>query len=217
MSNFPTKFVERVEVLEPGIGKAGNEALARLREKGFSVGIGLTEYYAGAIGVMGYQPSIREYCPRDSSETRFATVASTEQWLKKNGGRGAFLLLQGENRNASAEGYAWAGYEPHVLLPKHEITSAYRIGERAQGQGLAKDFFQVVVSGTNTLYLDNEQVGLETWQSNKAAGIYPKIGFELINKAKEEELRPTLDPEAVDGMVTDLRLYMGYSSELLAA
>ncbi len=216
MALFPTGFVERVETLDVGIGQRGDAALARIREKGFTIAIGLTEYYAGAIGVMGYQGHIREYCPKDSTESRFGTLASTEKWLQKGGGRGMFLLLRGEGNEAQLEGYGWTGVEACDELPDHPITSAYRIGERGQGQGLGKDFIQVVVSGTNALYAPNEGIGLETWRSNRAAEMYPKVGFVALAEAPEDELRPTLQPGAIGGKVLDRRLYMGYPSELLA-
>jgi hypothetical protein len=216
MASFPTGFTEHAETLDGGIGELGDAALARIREKGFIVAVGLTEYFAGAVGVMGYQSHIREYCPKDATESRFGTWQSTETWLQKGGGRGMFLLLRGDGNNAQLEGYGWTGVEPCDKLPDHPITSAYRIGERGQGRGLGKDFVQVVVSGTNTLYAPGEGIGLETWKSNHAASMYPKVGFVLLAEGAEDELRPTLNPDAVDGMVLDRRLYMGYPSELLA-
>lgn len=216
MAHFPTGFTERIETLDGGIGQRGDASLASMQEKGFSVATGLTEYYAGAVGVMGYQKHIREYCPKDATESRFGTLASTAKWLQKGGGRGMFLLLRGEGDNAQLEGYGWTGVEVCSELPDHPITSAYRIGERGQGNGLGKDFVQVVVSGTNALYAPNEGIGLETWRSNLAARMYPKVGFVPLAEAPEDELRPTLQPDAIGGKVLDRRLYMGYPSELLA-
>lgn len=215
MASFPTGFAERTEVLESGIGKRGDAALARMRGKGFFVATGLTEYFAGAVGLMGYQSHIREYCPKDATESRFGTLESTRKWLQKGGGRGMFLLLRGEVNNAQLEGYGWTGVEPCVELPDHPITSAYRIGARAQGKGLAKDFVQAVVSVTNALYAPGEGIGLETWRSNHAARLYPKVGFVALAEAADDELRPTLSPHAIFGEVLDRRLYMGYPTELL--
>ena len=217
MASFPTCFARRTETLGGDIGDRGDAALKRLREKGFTIATGLTEYFAGAVGVMGYQASIREYCPKDSTESRFGTLQSTEKWLQKGGGRGMFLLLRGEGRSAQLEGYGWTGVEPCDELPDHPVTSAYRIGERVQGQGLGKDFVQVVVSGTNTLYAPGKGIGLETWKSNRAAAMYPKVGFIALAEAPEDELRPTLQAGAADGKVLDRRLYMGYPSELLTS
>lgn len=212
---FPSSFAEQAEILSGDIGERGNASLSRLREKGFKVATGLTEYFAGAIGVMGYQRSIREYCPKDITEARFSTLASTEMWLRKNGGRAVFTLLHGEDKNAQLEGYGWTGMEPRAELAEYPITSAYRIGERSQGKGLGKDFVQVVISGTNKLFAPEEGIGLETWKSNPAASLYPKVGFELIGEAADDELRPTLSPDVANGKVLDRRLYMGYPPELL--
>lgn len=212
-SKFPTTFAERVEVLKGGIGERGDAALAHLQERGFQVAVGLTEYFAGAVGVMGYQRAIREYCPKDSTSKRFGTLSATEQWLQKGGGRGMFLLLSGEGGAAQLEGYGWTGQEPCDKLPQHPITSAYRIGERSQGQGLGKSFVQVIVSGTEALYAPGEGIGLETWESNHAASMYPKLGFVLLAQGPEGELRPTIDPDIAGGKVPDRRLYMGYNGE----
>ncbi len=215
MASFPTGFAESVETLEGVLGQRGDAALIRLWEKGFTVATGLTEYFAGAVGLMGYQEHIREYCPKDATESRFGSLQSTQKWLQKGGGRGMFLLLRGQGNGAQLEGYGWTGVEPCDELPDHPITSAYRIGERGRGQRLGKDFIQVVVSGTNTLYAPGEGIGLETWRSNRAAGIYPRVGFILLAEAPDDELRPTLKPGTPDGKVMDRRLYMGYPSELL--
>lgn len=216
MSSFPNKLSDEVIFLEHGIGERGDAALERLHEKGFSVGVGLSEYYAGAIGVMGYQRHIREYCPKDATEARFGSLASTEKWLQKGGGRAAFLLIRGTLNGSPLEGYGWTGVEACDQLPNHPITSAYRIGERGQGQGLAKDFVQTVVSGTTYIYAEGRGIGLETWRSNVAASLYPKVGFMPLSEAPTDELRPTLDPLATEGKVPDRRLFMGYPSELLA-
>jgi len=211
MASFPTGFVNRVEILEPGIGERGDAALTRLHEKGYAIGLGMTEYYAGAVGVMGYQRSIREYCPKDCTEKRFGTLSSTEKWLKKNGGRAPFLLLKDGQRLAA---YGWSGVEPCDELPDNPITTAYRVSEEFQGKGLGKDFTQVVVSGTRALYAPEEGIGLETWKSNHAAGMYEKVGFTLVHQG-ESEYRPTLDPAALNGKVLDQRLYMSYPDALL--
>ncbi len=216
MANFPTTFTDSPEILRGGIGVRGDRSLQRLEERGLYVAAGLSEYYAGAVGVMGSQPHIREYCPKDATNKRFGTLTSIEEWLQKGGGRGMFLLLEGAVRGATLAGYSWTGPGPCDELPDHPITSAYRIGERAQGKRLSGDFVQVVVSATNALYAPNEGIGLETWQSNKAASLYPKIGFELVTQAPEPEMRPSLREDAVDGKVEDLRLYMGYPGDLLA-
>jgi hypothetical protein len=218
MAHFPTAFTESIQPLTPSIGERGNEALARLQEKGYIVATGLTPYFAGAISIMGQQPHIREYCPKDPTPKRFGTQESTANWLQKNGGRGMFLLL---NQVVAGDkvvghllhGYGWTGLEPCEELPDHPITSAYRLGAAATGKHLAGDFIQSVVFGTQALYAPEGGIGLETWQSNHAAGLYQRLGF-VIQSCREGELRPTLDPTAVNGLVEDTRIYMAYPNEL---
>jgi hypothetical protein len=221
--SFPNEYVESVTPLEPSIGQRGDTALARLNEHGYIVATGLTPYFAGAIALMGQQPHIREYCPRDATAARFGTQESTRLWLEKNGGRATFLLLsqvehKGNPMGLQLEGYAWTGLEPCEALPDYPITSAYRLGETALGKHLSGDFVQVVVSGTHTLYADGKKIGLETWDSNPAASLYPKVGFVPAEQPHRLlELRPTLDSKAENGMTMDTRLFMGYPAELLVA
>lgn len=222
MIHFPNAFVDKVQPLEQGIGERGDASLAALQARGYVVTTGLTRYFAGAISIMGQQHHIREYCPRDPTPTRFGTEESTERWLKKGGGRAMFLLLnqvmkEDEVVGHQLAGYGWTGVEKCAVLPDSPITSAYRLGANALGKGLAGDFVQAVVSGTNALYAPGEGIGLETWKSNHAAGLYPKVGFVLQPDPNEApELRPTLDPSVPGGMVMDTRLYMSYPTELLA-
>lgn len=212
---FPSSFSDQPMALEGHIGKLGNEALNAIREKGYSIAVGVNEHYAACIGSMSCQPHIKEYCPNDQTESRFSTVVSTENWLKKGGGRAVFLLLKGSISNqADLAGYGWTGLAPCEQLPNHPVTSAYRIGELALGKGLAKPFIQAIVSGTNALYAKGIGIGLETWQSNPAAQIYPNVGFELVATSPTEEYRPTLDTSTRDGTVLDRRLYMGYMRNL---
>lgn len=213
MANFPTGLVERVQILDGGIGRLGDTALARIQEKGFTVATGLTEYFAGAISVMASQDDIREYCPKDATEARFGSLESTEKWLQKGSGRAMFLLLSNEGR--SLEGYGWSGLNPIGLLPDHPITTAFRRGERVRTKGLGPDFIQAVVSGTSALFALGEGIGLETWESNRAERLYRRLGFKLITHS-EPELRPTINPDVPGGQILDRRLYMGYPSELLA-
>ena len=223
MSSFPNSFVEKPTPLEPIMDSRGNAALARLNERGYTIGLGLNRYFAGAVSIMGQQDHIREYCPKDATPARFGTKDSTERWLQKGGGRAAFLLLEqvtyrGEAIGQQLMGYSWTGYETCEELPDHPITSAYRLGASALGKHLAGNFIQTVVSGTHALYAPEEGIGLETWQSNHAASLYAKLGFELQDRPDQRpELRPTLDPNAVDGKVLDTRLYMAYPGELFAA
>ncbi len=224
MSPFPNSFVETPTPLEPIMDRRGNAALARLNKRGYMIATGLSPYFAGAIGIMGQQYHIREYCPKDATPARFGTQSSTERWLTKGGGRAVFLLLgkvadeDSYVANQQLGGYAWTGYEPNDALPSHPITSAYRIGASALGKHLADDFIQTVVSGTHALYTPEDGIGLETWKSNHAAELYTKVGFVLQERPSQPaELRPTLDPNAPDGKVLDTRLYMAYPNELFTA
>jgi hypothetical protein len=221
MATFPNSFAEQITPLKPNLGERGNAALTRLSEKGFIVATGLTPYLAGAIGIMGQQPHIKEYCPKDGTPARFGTQESTRRWLQKGGGRAMFLLMsqavvKDEPMGEKLEGYGWTGVEACDELPDYPITSAYRLGESALGKGLAGDFIQTVVSGTHTLFAPNEGIGLETWKSNHAAGLYIKVGFVPQEQPNEHtELRPTLTADAENGKVMDTRRYMGYPTELL--
>lgn len=237
MRSFPKTFVEQATPLAPIMDERGNAALGRLNERGFTVVTGMSKYYAGAVGVMGQQEHIAEYCPKDATPARFGTEQSTEKWLKKGGGRAAFLLLeQATDKDGpigeQLQGYAWTGVEKCDELPAHPITSAYRLGRTALGKRLAGDFIQVTVSGTHALYAPDDGIGLETWSSNHAAGLYQKVGFELQDRPDQEpEARPTLKDVGteVDGnevyfnakkgqnMVMDTRLYMSYPQELFQA
>jgi hypothetical protein len=219
MASFPNSFVETPAILEPTLDVRGNDALIRLNERGFTVATGLSRYFAGAIGVMGQQVHIREYCPKDPTPARFGTEQSTAKWLQKGGGRAVFLLLEcamdkGIEVGQQLTGYAWTGVEACEELPNYPITSAYRLGRTGLGKGLAADFIQTVVSGTHALYAPEDGIGLETWHSNHAAGLYQKVGFELL--AQKDDIRPTLDPSAISGKTEDTRLYMGFPNELFA-
>ncbi len=222
MRQFPTTFQDTVTRLDHTTDDRGNAALQRLHDRGFVVATGLSPFYAGAIGIMGQQQHIREYCPRDATPSRFATLNSTAKWLTKGGGRAVFLLIEKDDKDSSVvdgqlQGYGWTGYEPCDELPNSPITSAYRLGTSALGRKLAGDFIQTVVSGTHTLYAPEDNIGLETWQSNHAAELYRSVGFEIQEQADQQpELRPTLDPLAIDGVVQDTRLYMNYRRDLFA-
>ncbi|MYB40124.1 hypothetical protein F4X86_02530 [Candidatus Saccharibacteria bacterium] len=159
---------------------------------------------------MARQEHIVEYCPGDATDRRFASLESTEKWLRKAGGRAVFLLLQrlsGESSPTRLAGYGWTGYEESPRFEAYPITSAYRLGDIALNQGLFKHYVQAVVSATKTLFT-MEGVGLETWQSNDPAfRTYKKVGFSEL-EIGPDELRPTLLKDS--GTVLDQRVYMGY-------
>jgi hypothetical protein len=226
MAHFPKTLVEQVQPITEDIGERGNDALARLNERGFTVARGLTPYYAGSLAVISQQDHIREYCPRDTAE-RFPTPPAIEKWHAKKDGRAPFLLLsdvmyKGAPIGEAIDGYGWSGTEPCEALPDHPITTAYRLARRGLRQGLFGDFVQVVTSATNTFYAEGEGIGLETWFSNeKAVGAYEEVGYELLDTG-EVELRPTLNPGLPGAHMTDKglmapdhRLYMGYPAQLL--
>lgn len=214
MTNFPNSLSAEITPITWGIGPRGDAALTRIHDRGYRVANGLTSYFAGAISIMGYQNSIREYCPRDITDSRFKTLESTKKWLTKGGGRAVFLLLSGGIENGRLEGYGWTGHEPSEHLADYPITSAYRIGEQSQGKGLGADFVQVVVSATNSKFANGLGIGLETWESNRALNLYRKIGFEIIHKSLSLEFRPTINSEEEYTSVQDRRIYMGYPKEL---
>lgn len=217
MSRFYHGFTSHVSPLKENLGNRGNAARDSLAEKGFVVASGVTQYFAGGISLMAQQPHIAEYCPGDQTTRRFATRASTAAWLRR--GRVMFLLLDQANGPHESDlqlaGYAWTGEGSCEQLPDHPITSAYRLGQRALGRGLSRDFIQTVVGATDAQYAEGKGIGLETWQSNHAASVYQDAGFELVAQG-EPEMRPTLDPEAADGLVKDVRLYMAYCPQQAA-
>ena len=220
MSSFPNEFAKDPEILQPDLGRLGNAALERLNRRGYDVAVGLDEYYAGAISIMARQSHIVEYCPRDATANRFGSRISTEEWLRKGGGRAVFLFLEKiedarEELEHQLAGYAWTGYDSMAKFADYPITSAYRLGANALGKKLAADFIQTVVSGTHALF-SQDGLGLETWRSNPAVRIYERLGFFALEAGADlqEEWRPTLNFGAVDGKIADVRLCMGYPKEL---
>ena len=188
-------------------GEAGAQAIEQLAAKGYEVHYGLTPEFATAIITMAREPSIREYCPRDSGE-RFVDLDSTKLWLSK--GRTVFLLLK---RTDSGElqlaGYGWAGAATSGQVPGGQSTFALRMGEAGQGQGLATPFAQLIVSAATVLY-SAQNMWLETWASNGAAvHIYHKLG--AVQVAEKPDQRPLPNGETV----ADTRLYMTLPAESL--
>jgi ribosomal protein S18 acetylase RimI-like enzyme len=208
MSDFPDKFEETVRSLPvAGLGQAGEEAVQKLAERGYEVKVGLTPEYADQILTMSHEPSILEFCPKDSSE-RFTDRAAAERWLAKK--RAAFLLFKKEDSGAlSLAGYAWTGAGSSSHAPGGEVTFAVRIGEAGQGQGLAAPFSWLTVAGSAALY-GARDFWLETWASNGGAvHIYHKIGFETVAEEPDKRLVPSGDK------VPDTRVYMSLPNELL--
>jgi ribosomal protein S18 acetylase RimI-like enzyme len=187
------------------MSEAGKQAVESLMSKGYEVRIGLTREYADQIAVISREPSIKEYCPKDSTE-RFANHQTTSEWLSKS--RATFLLLQkSESGELSLAGYGWVGAKQSPQVPGGETTFSLRVGEGHQGQGLAEPFSVSMLSAAATLY-DTPHMWLETWASNGGAvHIYHKIGFK--NVAEKPDERPSSEGQ----MVSDIRIYMSRDND----
>lgn len=207
MTSFPDQFDENTHPLPDNLGRAGGEAVQQLAERGYEVRIGLTPELAEQILTMSKEPSIRKYCPKDSSE-RFADFESTKRWLSK--GRAMFLLLkQSGDGKPGLAGYGWSGAGSSRYVPGGDITFALRIGEAGQGQGLATPFSQLILSASAAIY-GAKNIWLETWSSNGGAvHIYHKLGFVDVDKQPDRRVLPD------GGSAEDTRLYMSLSNELL--
>jgi hypothetical protein len=180
---------------------------------------------------MATQPHIVEYCPNDS--TRFGTEPAVRKWVGKNGGRQVMALSKIQaNGDRRPIGYGWEGMGECEELPDNPITFAVRLGKEGIGQGLAVPFTTLIVAGSAALSGANpKKVGLETWGSNKAVGVYEKAGF--VPVFSKQDVRPTLHPvgTVVNGavvfagefkgraanMVEDTRFYMAYKGDLAPA
>lgn len=168
-----------------------------LTEKGYSVVSGLTKEYAKDIIEMALEPHIKLTCPNDSG-SRFTNVTTTKQWLKKNGGRGVFLLVR--NKDKQLAGYGWTGAGTSQHVPEGKITFAIRIGEIGLKQGLATPFSQLIIQGSAVLF-GAKDFWLETWKSNEAAvHIYTNVGFKPVTEVKSGD---------------DTRVFMMLPNELL--
>lgn len=202
MTDFPTGFNQTTQPLPDGLGQAGDEAAAKLAERGYEVRVGLTPELADQISIMAREPSIREYCPKDCAQ-RFKDRPAAEHWLTKK--RAVFVLL----KNGKLAGYGWAGPATISHAPDSQNTFAVRIGEAGQGQGLAAPFSCLIIAATAVLYAARD-FWLETWASNGGAvHIYHKIGFKTVDE--QADARPTKDGQTV----TDTRVYMTLSNRLL--
>lgn len=200
MIPLPTHFTEQTTKLTPDkLDEGSVESLNILEEKSYEVHYGLTIKYADDIAKMCLEPGIKEYCPKDWTG-RFADRESTKKWLAK--GRGTFLLLKREGEDLKLAGYGWVGKGNNENIDGGETTFAIRIGDSAQGQGLATHFARLIVYGSKNIY-DAKNIWLETWQSNSGAvHVYHKIGFTDVNKIELDRPRP-------DGSsVSDTRIYM---------
>jgi len=208
MTDFPDNFDSATRLLSiDGLGQTGQEAMRQLNDKGFEVHLGLTPELADRILAMSQEPSIREFCPRDSGE-RFTDRSATEHWLTKR--RAVFLLFKKtDNGELNLAGYGWAGGARSSQVLGGQTTFAVRIGESGQGHGLAAPFSWLIVAGSAAVY-GTRDYWLETWASNGAAvHIYHKIGFQTVSEKSDE--RPALSGERI----SDTRIYMSLPNERL--
>ena len=206
--NFPTTFDDKTVALPyDQLGEIAQQAFDQLAEKGYEVRVGLTPELADQITILTQEISIKEYCPKDSSE-RFTDQAATVKWLSK--GRAVFLLTKKNDAGQTlVVGYGWVGPGTSSHVKGGEITFAIRIAEAGQGQGLATPYSRLILAGASIMF-GAKNVWLETWQSNAGAvHIYHKIGAEDVDQ--EPSQRPTANGKAVD----DTRLYMKLADELL--
>lgn len=201
MIPFPDHYDDALQAVPvEQMSEAGQQAVASLQGKGYEVQTGLTPEYADAIAAMSREPSIKEYCPKDSSE-RFTTRETTAQWLSKK--RATYLLLQVlDNGEKQLAGYGWVGAKQTSQVPGGATTFSLRVGENHQGKGLATPFACALLAAAEAVY-DAPHMWLETWASNAGAvHIYQKLGFTQVAEKADE--RPSVSGQ----MVADTRLYM---------
>jgi ribosomal protein S18 acetylase RimI-like enzyme len=201
---YPTTFDTNLNDFPADkLGPVGQDAWRQLGEKGYEIKTGLTAEVAAAIYKLSLEPSIREYCPKDSSE-RFRDEPAVQLWLQK--GRAVFLLVQKDT--GSVVGYGWAGPGTSTKV-EGDTTFAIRIAEAGQGQGLATSYTRLIIAGAAILF-GAKNFWLETWQSNAGAvHVYHKIGAQ--DAGQEASQRPTM----AGGTVQDTRLYMVLPGQLL--
>ncbi len=206
MMPTPDSFAQVAQAISlQSSGQKTNSALTKLSEAGYEIQLGLTQAYADQILKMSQEPSIREYCTKDSAE-RFRDRPATENWLKK--GRAIFLLVKND-ASKTLVGYGWAGPATSPQVPDGKSTFAVRLGEAGQGLGLATSFCWLIGVASAEVY-GLKNFWLETWASNGAAvHIYHKLGFQDVAQIPSQRPRP-------DGQtVPDTRLYMSLSNEQL--
>jgi ribosomal protein S18 acetylase RimI-like enzyme len=206
MIPFPDDYVTTPQPLpNPQMSESGQAAVQLLKSKGYDVQAGLTPDYADAIKKLSNEPSIKEYCPKDSAE-RFASRQAAAQWLSKR--RATYLLLcKLDDGSLELAGYGWVGTKRSPKVPGGETTFSLRIGERHQGKGLAAPFSECMLAAAAATY-GAAHMWLETWASNGGAvHIYHKLGFNTITE------QPDKRPSLTGHMVDDTRLYMAKMDE----
>lgn len=199
MATFPTDFANSPEPLRGGLGEPDSD-IKFLADRGLVVLSGLTREHAGVLTQLALQPHIKEYCPNDCTDKRFASLESTQRWLKA--GRGVFLLAKESGSEYQVVGYGWVGSKETPEVPGGKTTFALRLGKEALGQKLSVPFSKVILEAAKKLY-GAANIWLETWQSNEAAVHgYQKLGFQLVNKKSAK--RKTGTGQELD----DTRLFM---------
>jgi GNAT superfamily N-acetyltransferase len=201
MIPFPDAYDTALQPLPAEqMSEAGQQAIESLKSKGYEVQAGLTPEYADAIARLSLEPSIQEYCPKDSSE-RFTNREATAQWLSKK--RATYLLLhRSDDGSLGLAGYGWVGTKQSPHVPGGETTFSLRVSENHQGKGLAAPFSVAMLAAATATY-GAPHIWLETWASNGGAvHIYHKIGFNDVADQAEDR------PSRVGPNVPDIRMYM---------
>jgi ribosomal protein S18 acetylase RimI-like enzyme len=207
MIPFPKTYDSELQTLPAEqMSEAGKQAIESLKTKGYEVCVGLTPEYADAIAVMTQEPSIREYCPKDSSE-RFTNRETTAAWLSKE--RATYLLLhKAEDGSTQLAGYGWVGAKQTSHVPGGATTFSLRVSEGHQGKGLASPFSVSMLAAAQAVY-DASHMWLETWASNGGAvHIYHKIGFVDVDEVADQ--RPSISGE----QVPDIRIFMKLEQDM---
>jgi ribosomal protein S18 acetylase RimI-like enzyme len=214
MANYPSTFAAEITPLTPDdfSSQYGAGAVSLLAERGFVVMAGVTQYQGDQIARIGVERGVREFCPKDATDSRFGTRAAMAEWLGKGGGRGMTIIasvvdydkplsmadiaaLRDEDLKVRA--YGWSGYELNKHIPGADITTAYRVSETAAGNGLGKLLVRLVTASAVDVFevKDPATISLETWASNTVAvGLYGKVGYESGEGIKPiTDVRPTLE------------------------
>lgn len=199
--NFPVAFDNQAEPLAAEFDEPTNAAINDLNHRGYIVLTGFTPELAEAVSKMANEEHIKEYCPRDCTDERFATVDSTQKWLSR--GHAVFVLAkQVGDGSWQPVGYGWSGPKTTGEVPGSRTTFAVRIGKAGLGQKLSLPFSQTIIGATAKIY-DAKNFWLETWASNAGAvHVYEQLGFKLVNQ------KPSSRPTADGRTVADSRLFM---------
>lgn len=214
MANYPSTFATEITPLRPQdfSSSYGAEAVSLLAERGFVVMAGVTKYQGDQIARIGDERGVREYCPRDASDSRFGTRKAMAKWLGKEGGRGMNLIgsvvgydgplsmadiMALRDEDVRVQAYGWSGHETNKHILGADITTAYRVSETAAGKGLGKLLARLVTASAVDVFevKDPATISLETWASNRVAvSLYGKVGYEPVEGVKPvADVRPTLE------------------------